>query len=205
VGHLTRGGGNRIGAIVASGSQLARVPARGGRPHLEYLLRTLANNPRATPGDRGDLATALEQLRRPPRRRGLVVVISDFIGPVDWERPLRGLSARHDLLAVEVIDPRDLDLPAVGLVTLVDPETGRSKEVSTSAGLRAAFAKASAEHRAQVAGALRRAGAAQLVLRTDGDWIADVLRFIVGRKRGWTGATAPGTPNRTPRGGEAWQ
>ena len=50
-----------------------------------------------------------------------------------------------------------------------------------------------------------RAGAAQLVLRTDGDWIADVLRFIVGRKRGWTGATAPGTPNRTPRGGEAWQ
>ena len=205
VGHLTRGGGNRIGAIVASGSQLARVPARGGRPHLEYLLRTLANNPRATPGDRGDLATALEQLRRPPRRRGLVVVISDFIGPVDWERPLRGLSARHDLLAVEVIDPRDLDLPAVGLVTLVDPETGRSKEVSTSAGLRAAFAKASAEHRAQVAGALRRAGAAQLVLRTDGDWIADVLRFIVGRKRGWTGAAAPGTPNRTPRGGEAWQ
>jgi uncharacterized protein (DUF58 family) len=134
-----------------------------------------------------------------------VVVISDFIGPVDWERPLRGLSARHDLLAVEVIDPRDLDLPAVGLVTLVDPETGRSKEVSTSAGLRSAFAKAAAEHRAQVAGALRRAGAAQLVLRTDGDWIGDVLRFIVGRKRGWTGATAPGTPNRTPRGGEAWQ
>ena len=114
-------------------------------------------------------------------------------------------NGRCALLAVEVIDPRDLDLPAVGLVTLVDPETGRSKEVSTSAGLRSAFAKAAAEHRAQVAGALRRAGAAQLVLRTDGDWIGDVLRFIVGRKRGWTGATAPGTPNRTPRGGEAWQ
>jgi uncharacterized protein (DUF58 family) len=123
---------------------------------------------------------------------------------VDWERPLRGLSARHDLLAVEVLDPRDLELPAVGLVTLFDPETGRSKEVSTSVALRAAFAKASAEHRAQVAAGLRGAGAAHLVLRTDGDWIADVLRFIVGRKRGWTGAAAPGTPNRTPRAGEAW-
>jgi uncharacterized protein (DUF58 family) len=204
IGHLTRRGGNRIGAVVASGSKLSRIPARGGRPHLEHLLRTLANKPRAVPGDRGDLRTALEQLRRPPRRRGLAVVISDFIGPVDWERPLRGLSARHDLLAVEVLDPRDLELPAVGLVTLFDPETGRSKEVSTSVALRAAFAKASAEHRAQVAAGLRGAGAAHLVLRTDGDWIADVLRFIVGRKRGWTGAAAPGTPNRTPRAGEAW-
>ena len=205
IGHLTRGGGNRIGAIVASGSELSRIPARGGRPHLEHLLRRLASNPRATPGDRGDLRTALEQLRRPPRRRGLAVVISDFIGPVDWERPLRGLAARHDLLAVEIIDPRDLELPAVGLVTLVDPETGRTKEVSTSSALRAAFAKAAAEHRAEVAAALRRAGAAQLTLRTDGDWIADVLRFIVGRKRGWTGAAAggPGSPNAA-RAGEAW-
>ena len=78
VGHLTRGGGNRIGAVVATGTGLTRIPARGGRPHLQHLLRTLAATPRSGPGERGDLSIALEQLRRPPRRRGLAVVISGF-------------------------------------------------------------------------------------------------------------------------------
>ena len=204
VGHLTRGGGNRIGAVVATGTGLTRIPARGGRPHLQHLLRTLAATPRSGPGERGDLAIALEQLRRPPRRRGLAVVISDFIGPLSWERSLRALSGRHDLLAVEVLDPRDLELPAVGLVTLLDPETGRTKEVSTTAELRSAFAEAAAEHRAEVAVALRRAGAAHLVLRTDRDWVADVMRFVMSRKRGWTGAAAgcAGFARRRPgRGG----
>lgn len=186
VGHLTQGGGNRLGAVVATGAGATRIPARGGRPHLQHLLRALATTPRSGP-ERGDLAAALEQLRRPPRRRGLAVVVSDFIGPLDWERALRALSARHDLLAVEVLDPRDLELPAVGLVTLVDPESGRAKEVATTPELRARFAEAAADHRAQVAAALRRAGAAQLTLRTDRDWIADVLRFVLARKRGWTG------------------
>lgn len=209
VGHLTRGGGNRIGAVVATGAGLSRIPARGGRPHLQHLLRTLAATPRTGPGERGDLAVALEQLRRPPRRRGLAVVISDFIGPrqpdqpLSWERPLRALGARHDLLAIEVLDPRDLELPAVGLVTLQDPETGRTKEVSTTLQLRTAFAQAAAEHRAQVATGLRRAGAAHLVLRTDRDWVADVMRFVVSRKRGWTGAAAT-SPNASARAGEAW-
>ena len=203
VGHLTRGGGNRIGAVVATGTGITRIPARGGRPHLQHLLRTLAATPRSGPGERGDLAVALEQLRRPPRRRGLAVVVSDFIGPVTWERSLRALGGRHDLLAVEVIDPRDVELPAVGLVTLLDPETGRTKEVSTTRELRSAFSRAAAGHREQVAVALRRAGAAHLVLRTDGDWVADVMRFVISRKRGWTGAAA-GSPGAGARAGEAW-
>lgn len=203
VGHLTRGGGNRIGAVLATGTGLVRVPARGGRPHLQHLLRTLAGTPRSGPGDRGDLAVALEQLRRPPRRRGLAVVVSDFIGPLDWERSMRALSGRHDLLAIEVLDPRDLELPAVGIVTLVDPETGRTKEVSTTLDLRTKFAAEAAKHRELVATALRRSGAAQLVLRTDRDWVADVMRFVISRKRGWTGASV-GTPGGAARAGEAW-
>lgn len=193
VGHLTGGGGNRLGAVVSSGSGTSRYPARGGRASLQHLLRALASTPRSTVGRRGDLAAALEQLRRPPRRRGLAVVISDFLGVIDWERSLRALSGRHDLLAIEVLDPRDLELPAVGLVTLVDPETGRTKEVSTTPRLRADFAQASADHRRAVATVLRRCGAAQLTLRTDGDWIADVLRFVLSRKRGWAGG--PSTAN----------
>ncbi|GGL93653.1 DUF58 domain-containing protein [Nakamurella endophytica] len=203
VGHLTRGGGNRLGAVVASGPEPVRYPARGGQAHLQHLLRALATTPRAPAGQRGDLAGAIEQLRRPPRRRGLAVVVSDFLGDIPpdtgvpaWERALRGVGARHDLLAVEVLDPRDLELPAVGLATLVDPETGRTREVATTPALRRAFAAKAAEHRELVARALRRSGAAQLTLRTDRDWIADVLRFVLGRKRGWSGGggTGAGSP-----------
>ncbi len=190
VAHLTRGGGNRIGALVSTGDALVRVPARGGLAHSRGLIRRVAETPRAPEGTRGDLAGVVEQLRRPPRRRGLVVVISDFLGDTGWQRPLRALSARHDLVAIEVVDPRDIDLPDVGTVVLADPETGRQREVTASPLLRREFAAAAAEHRADVAAGLRQAGAGHLVLRTDSDWIADVVRFVVARKRRWSGGVA---------------
>jgi uncharacterized protein (DUF58 family) len=188
VTHLTAGGGNRIGAVIATGERTVRVPAKGGAVHATTLLRQAATTPRAPDGTRGDLGAALELLRRPQRRRGLVVVVSDFLGALDWERALRGLSARHDLLAVEVIDPRDVELPDVGRVVLSDPESGRTREVTTTPRLRADFAAAAQEHRHEVATALRRCGCAQLTLRTDSDWIADVVRFVTARKRGWSGS-----------------
>ena len=187
VTHLTRGGGNRIGAIVDNGQGSTRLPARGGMAHARGLIRRIAETPRAPEGTRGDLTEVLEQLRRPPRRRGLAVVLSDFLGEITWERSLRALAGRHDLLAVEVVDPRDLDLPDVGTVVLADPESGRQKEVRTTAVLRKEFAAAASEHRDLVAATLRRCGAGHLVLRTDTDWIADVVRFVVGRKRRWSG------------------
>ncbi|WP_433501915.1 DUF58 domain-containing protein [Pseudonocardia halophobica] len=187
VAHLTRGGGNRIGAIVSTGAETVRIPARGGLAHTRSVVRRVAEVPRAGDGTRGDLTAALEQLRRPPRRRGLAVVISDFLGEPDWERSLRGLSARHDLLAVEVLDPRELDLPDVGTVVLADPETGRQREVETTPLLRREYAAAASEHRDEVADALRRCGAAHLRLRTDSDWISDIVRFALARKRTWSG------------------
>ena len=189
--HLTQGGGNRVGALVATGERTVRIPARGGLQNARGLIRKVAQTPRAPEGVRGDLAAAVEQLRRPPRRRGLAVVISDFLGDLSWERPLRALSARHDLLAVEVLDPRDLELPDVGTVVLADPETGRQREVDTTPLLRREFAAAAAEHREQVAATFRRCGAAHMVLRTDRDWIADVVRFAVARKRQWSDPSSP--------------
>ncbi len=191
--HLTRGGGNRLGAVVVAGGIVRRLPPRGGRDAIQHTLRTIALTPRTEPGHRGDLAGAREALRRPPRRRGLVVAISDFLGPLTWEGPLRALGARHELVAVAISDPRDTELPAVGYVTLVDPETGRRKEIRTSRALRTRFGAAAAEHRAEVMAALRRVGAPTLSLSTDRDWAADVMRFVAWRKRGWTGAAAPGT------------
>lgn len=191
--HLTRGGGNRIGAVVAGGGSLLRVPARAGRPAVLHLLRSLASVPRTAPGERGDLAGALDQLRRPERRRGLVVAISDFLGPTDWQRPMRALAARHDVLAVQISDPRDVELPPVGMVTLVDPESGRTKQVRVTRALADRFAAAAAEQRAEVDVALRGVGVPMLHLSTDRDWVGEVVRFVVRRKRGWSYGTA-GTP-----------
>lgn len=190
VTHLTSGGGNRIGAVIATGERTVRLPARGGLAHGRALLRTIAQTPAAPVGTRGDLADLMEQLRRPPRRRGLVVIVSDFLGPLDWERPLRGLSARHDLVCVEILDPRDVDLPEVGTVVLADPESGRQREVHATPLLRREFAAAAQEHRSDVAAVIRGAGAGHLVLRTDSDWIADTVRFVVARKRRWSGGAA---------------
>lgn len=187
IAHLTGGGGNRLGAIIATGERTVRIPPRGGLAHARGLIRKVAETPRAPEGVRGDLADALEQLRRPPRRRGLAVVVSDFLGEVDWQRPLRALSTRHDLIAVEVVDPRDVDLPDVGTVVLADPESGRQREVHASPLLRKEFSAAAAEHRSLVAAGVRRAGGGHLVLRTDSDWIADTVRFVVARKRRWSG------------------
>jgi uncharacterized protein (DUF58 family) len=187
VAHLTRGGGNRIGALVATGERLVRFPARGGLAYARGLVHQVAQVPSAPSGTRGDLTAAIEQLRRPPRRRGLAVVVSDFLGEPTWEATLRALTGRHELLAVEVLDPRELELPDVGTVVLADPETGRQREVVTTPLLCREFAAAAAAHRERVASALRRAGAAHLRLRTDSDWIADVVRFALTRKRAWSG------------------
>lgn len=183
VAHLTVRSGNRIGALVTTGENTYRIPAQSGVVHARHLLRTISATPRATTAARGDLASVLEKLQRPPRRRGLVAVVSDFLGDADWERPLRALSGRHQLLAIEVVDPRELELPRAGLLTFADPETGDQLEVQTSdTGVRSRYAAAAAEQRASIATMLRHAGAAHLQLRTDRDWIEDVVRFVLARR-----------------------
>ncbi len=194
VGHLTAKAGNRIGALVVSGAATTRIPARSGRDHLATLLHTVASAPQREGGGTTDLGAATRQLDRLARRRGLVVLISDFVGEPGWERPVRALAARHDVLAVEVVDPRELALPDVGLLALVDPETGGRLEVQTSdRRLRARYAEAAAAQRAAVAASLRSAAVDHLVLRTDGDWLLDLVRFVERRRRRRTAA-----PARTP-------
>jgi uncharacterized protein (DUF58 family) len=181
---LNSGGGNRLGALVTNGADMVRVPARSGRQHEQTLLRTIATMPKAPVGVRGDLAVAIDALRRPERRRGMAVIISDFLGPINWMRPLRAIAARHEVLAIEVIDPRDVELPDVGDVVLQDAETGVTREFTIDTHLRDDFAKAAAAHRAEVSRTVRGCGAPVLTLRTDRDWIADIVRFVESRRRG---------------------
>lgn len=186
VGFLTLRVGNRVGAVVIGQGPAQRLPARTGRQALLALLRRLATAPSAVgvTATGTDLAAGVEQLTRPPRPRGLVVVVSDFLSHSAWDQPLRVLAQRHQVLAIEVVDPLELRLPDVGYLTLVDPETGRVHEVQTSKRpLRDRYAAAAAEQRTAIATRLRRAGASQLVLRTDGDLVLDVMRFVMAQRR----------------------
>jgi uncharacterized protein (DUF58 family) len=187
--HLTVRGGNRIGAVVGTGDQLNRLPARPGRKDAQGLMRTIAKTP-VRPG-RADLGALIDTLNRPPRRRGQAVVISDFlVPPAQWERPLRKLAVRHDVLAVEVVDPRELSLGNAGVMEFVDPESGHLHEVDTGdAKLRERYAAGAAAQRSAIAGAIRGAGAAHLRLRTDRDWLLDIVRFVAAQRHARTRGT----------------
>ena len=129
------------------------------------------------------LGAALARTAATARQRGLVVVVSDFRGPLDWRPPLLELLPRHDVIAVEVRDPREQVLPDVGDVWLVDPETGRQVRVDTrSPALRARFAAAAAEERTGVARVLTALGVPHVVLSTDGDWLRALAVFLRGRR-----------------------
>jgi len=187
VGFLTARTGNRIGALALHPDRVDQFPARTGRQALLAMLHRLATLPPSTDGQGAtDLGAGIRRLLQPPRRRGLAVVVSDFIGVPgrDWERPMRMLAARHQVVAVEVLDPRELELPNVGFLTLVDPETGARRQVQTAkASLRAKYAEAAAAERLEISAALRRTGAHHLVLRTDRDWMRDVVEFVMMSRR----------------------
>lgn len=190
VGFLTNHTGNRIGAVLLEPQSDQVIPARGGRAHLMRVLHTLATEELPTEGS-VDLAAGFRRLQAITRRRGLVVVISDFLTDGDWERPLRSLATHHEVLAIEVVDPRELELPAVGTLTLIDPETGRSQRVDTSSRqLRTRYAAAAAEQRAGIATALKRAGVEHCVLRTDRDWVYDLVRYVAARRQRKMGTRA---------------
>jgi uncharacterized protein (DUF58 family) len=186
IGFLTARAGNRLGAVLCGGDRLVIVPARAGRAPMAALLARLYDSPRRTtpPAAQADVTAALHSLHRQRRRRGQVVVVSDFADQTDWARPLTHLVARHQTLAIEVRDRREDELPNVGFLALVDPETGARLEVPTgSRRVRERFGEAAAQRRVELQRTLRRAGAQHLVLATDRDWLLDVARFVQTSRR----------------------
>ena len=180
-GALVVRGGNRLGVVVAGGERVVRIEPGSSRQRLLASLSRLYDAPRreTAPAHRADLAAGLDHLARLQRRRGLVVIASDFLDDSDWAGHVRRLALRHAVVAVQVIDPRELALPPVGILSVVDPETGRQLHVQTSsARLRDDYARAAAARHAAIASAIRNAGARHLVLATDGDWLLDIVRFV---------------------------
>jgi uncharacterized protein (DUF58 family) len=183
-GFLTARHGNRLGVVVAGGDGLTRVRARSGRVPLMAALSALYDVPRApgVPAPGADLAAALDSLDRTRSRRGQVVVVSDFLEGSGWRNSVSRLALRHQVIAVHVSDPREFHLPPVGMLAVIDPETGRRLHVQTnSAGLRARFEAAADDRYREIRAALASAGAEHLHLSTDRDWLVDFARFIATR------------------------
>jgi uncharacterized protein (DUF58 family) len=196
IGLLTFRLGDRFGGYVLRSDSVRRWPARSGRDALYALLRSLWTQPREgnADGQRADLGQAIRTVSRAHRKRGLRLIVSDFLDtgdglldpdrPPAWEHPMRELTARQQVLAVEIIDPRELDIPNIGTVLIQDPESGQVRELRTgSRRVRERYSAAARAQRERTRRALRRAGVAHLVLRTDRDWIADTARFTLAHRR----------------------
>lgn len=183
VGHAATVRGNRVG-LVGFGASDQVLPPTQGRAGLVGLLLALRDGEGQGAAEGGaSLGDALRRVAGAARQRALVVVVSDFRGPRDWRGPLLRLAGRHEVVAVEVRDPREQMLEPAGTLWLVDPESGRQLQVDTNdGGLRARFVVAAATERAEVARQLASAGVAHVTLSTDRDWLRDLAVFFRRRR-----------------------
>jgi uncharacterized protein (DUF58 family) len=185
LGHVASRRGNRLGVVTFGDRNPQALPPRQGRSGLLGLLAALRNEEQSEGDDRvgaTSLGEALGRTNALAQQRSLVVIVSDFRGPNDWRRPLLQLAGRHDVVAVEIRDPREQELPDAGDLWLVDPETGRQLRVDTrSSKLRARFAAAAAEERTALRRSLASVGVRHTVLSTSGEWLRLLALFL---KRG---------------------
>src|SRR2546430_13587369 len=180
---LTRHG-NRVGALLYGEKVDTLIPARNGRRHVLYLMDKMTSRPQLA----RSAGTRLEELLRSGfqfvKRRSLVFVVSDFISEPGWAKPLAHLARRHEVLAVRLYDPLEMELPDLGLVTMQDAETGEQLFVDThDRGFRRRFAAAAEKREAELRFALRQAGVDALELATADDIVDAIMRFADLRKR----------------------
>ena len=193
---LTRHG-NRVGALLYGSGVDAMIPSRTGRRHVLHLLNSI----RTQASDAGAGVTRLHELldsaANTIKRRSTIFVVSDFISEPGWEKPLALLAQRHEVVAVRLLDPLELELPDLGLLTIRDVETGEQVLVDThDSGFRKRFARIAAQREADLRQSLAKAGVDALELSTDDDLAAAVMRFTEMRKRRSRMATG-GAPGNT--------
>ena len=180
---LTRHG-NRVGALLYGSGVDTVMQARGGRLHVLQLLHAMQSRPLAAESGGTKLHELLQSGAATIRRRSTIFVVSDFISAPGWEKPLGLLSQRHEVVAVRLIDPMELELPDLGLIPIRDAETGEQLLVDThDAGFRKRFARIAAQREAELRQIFVRAGVDTLELSTHDDLVGAVMRFSEMRKR----------------------
>jgi len=184
LGHVASRRGNRLGLVTYGGPEPVVRPPRAGRAGLLATLLALRIQPDGQRDGATELGATLERLARVTRQRVLVVLVGDLRGPRDWAASLTQVAARHDVLAVEIRDPREDDLVDAGELVLRDVETGREVRVDTrDRRLRERYAQAATDERTDVAADLVAAGADHVVLSTRGDWLHPLLGALQRRRR----------------------
>jgi uncharacterized protein (DUF58 family) len=182
VGQLLVARGNRVGAMLFDERVRAIVPPLSGRT---ALLRLISRMERESENPAGitDLRRALTEAARLIRRPSLVIVITDFMTADGWQRPMTSLSIRHEVIATWVTDPREREIPDVGVVTFEDPETGQQILVDThDPRLRSRFQGAADAQWQTIRADLLRARASIAELTTASELVPQLVRFIKQRE-----------------------
>lgn len=191
---LTRHG-NRVGALFYSDRVDAVIPARSGRRHVLHVLSRILSRPERTTSETTNLRELLDTAFRIMQRRSLVFIVSDFISSPGWAKPLALLGQRHEVMAVRLYDPLEMELPDFGVIVMQDAETGEQIFVDThDRGFRRRFTRAAERHEKEIRSALREAGVDALELSTDDDLVDAILRFADLRKRRSQLAAGGGLP-----------
>jgi uncharacterized protein (DUF58 family) len=180
---LTRHG-NRVGAMMFGNGIQLTVPARGGRLQVLRLINDMLRQPRLSHVPITDLKLFLKGALNSIRRRSLIFVISDFISTPGWESPLSLLNQRHEVIAIRLHDPAELELPDVGIMVMEDAETGEQLYVDThDKKFRARFQSAMQQREAELKQSFKRAGVDMLSLSTGDDMVRSIVRFAQQRQQ----------------------
>ncbi len=182
---LTRHG-NRVGAMMFGGTGTFQhtVPARSGRVQVLRLINDLLKQPRLAHAPFTDLTFFLNGALNAIRRRSLIFVISDFISAPGWEKPLSLLNQHHEVLAIRLWDPREVELPDIGVIVMQDAETGEQLHVDThDRKFRQRFYAAAQQREAALSEAFKRAGVDALSLSTEEDLVRAIVRFAKQRQQ----------------------
>ncbi|MDQ3003981.1 MAG: DUF58 domain-containing protein [Chloroflexota bacterium] len=180
---LTRHG-NRVGAMMFGSKIQHTVPARGGRLQVLRLIKDLLKQPRLSNTSFTNLKLLMEGALNSIKRRSLIFIISDFISEPGWERPLSLLNQRHEVLAIRLWDPREVELPDVGMIMMEDAETGEQLFVDThDPKFRKRFAEVAKRREDELKTAFKRAGVDALSLSTEEDLVRAIVRFAKQRRQ----------------------
>ncbi len=180
---LTRHG-NRVGALFYGEKLDTVIPPRSGRSHVLHLLHRMLARPERTQSAATNLQDFLQGAFQMMRRRSLVFIVSDFISTPGWAQPLAHIARRHEVIAVRLYDPLEMELPDLGLLTVQDAETGEQLFVDThDRSFRKRFAEAAARRERELRGAFSKAGVDALELATDDELVDAITRFADLRKR----------------------
>jgi uncharacterized protein (DUF58 family) len=184
--RVLTGHGNRVGALLYGGGEMGAgkmLPTGSGRRHVLQIAHELLAHRAAKGNNETQLAQLLGRAEHVIKRRSTVFIVSDFFSAPGWDKPLEQLARRHDVVAVRLSDPLELQLPDMGMITLRDVETGETQLVDCNPSFRRRFAEISGEKEAQLRESLAQAGVDTLELSTQADIADALIRFAALRRR----------------------